>query len=275
MNAEQINKDLRPLVISAGQDFIAGVRRWDIFARLGWLEVKRRYRRTILGPFWGTANLAVFILAMGTVGGGIFGKGLAEYLPFLATGMIVWVLISTIITESCTLFMASQNLYRQMQFNYSMLAYALVWRNLIVFLHNVVPYLIIVALLVPHFITPWTLLMIPGMVIIVLNGVWIALLLGLVCLRFRDIQQLVTTFIQIGLFITPVLWPPDRLHGIQHVVFVDANPLYNLMEVVRAPLLGEAPSLRVYSTIFIITIVGWAITFLFFHYFRKRISYWA
>jgi ABC-type polysaccharide/polyol phosphate export permease len=275
MDAEQIHADLQPLIISAEQDFFTGLERWDIFARLGWLEVKRRYRRTILGPFWGTANLTVFILAMGTVGGGIFGRSLADYLPFLATGMIVWVLISTIINESCSLFITSQNLYRQIQFNYSVLAYALVWRNVIVFLHNVVPYFIIVALLVPHFITLWTLMVIPGIFIIVLNGIWIALFLGLVCLRFRDLQQLVTTFIQIGLFITPILWHPNSLHGIRHIIFVNANPLYNLMEVARAPLLGEAPSMTVYGAVVVITILGWVMTFSFFRYFRKRISYWA
>jgi homopolymeric O-antigen transport system permease protein len=275
MGAEQMHADLQPLIITAGQDFFAGLQRWDIFVRLGWFEVKRRYRRTILGPFWGTANLAVFILAMGTVGGGILGKGLADYLPFLASGMIVWVFISAVVNESCSLFMASQNLYRQMQFNYSILAYALVWRNFIVFLHNIVPYFIIVVLLVPHFITPWTLLVIPGLFIVALNGVWIALFLGMICLRFRDIQQLVATFIQIGLFITPILWTPDRLQGMRHLVFVDANPLYNLMEVVRAPLLGAAPSMTVYGVALIITIVGWAITFIFFSHFRKRIAYWA
>jgi homopolymeric O-antigen transport system permease protein len=275
MDSEQIPADLRPHIVTAGQDFIAGLQRWDIFARLGWFEVKRRYRRTILGPFWGTANLAVFILAMGTVGGGIFGRQLAEYLPFLATGMIVWVFLSTMISESSSLFIATQNLYRQMQFNYSTLAYALVWRNLIVFLHNAIPYLIVVLLFVPHFITLRTLLIFPGLVIIILNGIWIALFLGTTCLRFRDLQQLVTTFIQIGLFITPILWPPDSLQGIRHLVFVDLNPLYSLMEVVRAPLLGQAPSMRVYGTVLLITIVGWTITFIVFSYFRKRISYWA
>lgn len=273
--ASQDRSDLQPLTISAGQDFLIGLQRWDVFVRLGWFEVKRRYRRTIIGPLWGTLNLSVFILALGTVGGGLLNKNFSDYLPFLATGMIMWVFLSTVISESCSLFMASQNLFRQMQFSYSSLAYALVWRNFIVFLHNLAAYFVFFILTVPHLITPWTFLVIPGMLILIVNGVWAALLLGMICLRFRDLQQLVTTFLQIGMFITPVFWPPDSLDGVRRLIFVELNPLYSLMEVVRAPLLGTHPSLQVYLTAALITIIGWTLTILFFGYFRKRIAYWA
>lgn len=273
--AGQDRSDLQPLAITASQDFIAGLRRWDVFARLGWFEVKRRYRRTIIGPLWGTLNLSVFILALGTVGGGLLNKHFSDYLPFLATGMILWVFMSTIIAESCTLFLANQNLFRQMQFSYSSLAYALVWRNFIVFLHNLAAYFVFFCLTVPHLITPWTLLAVPGIAIVLFNGVWTALLLGMICLRFRDLQQLVTTFLQIGMFITPVFWPPDSLGGIRHLIFVELNPLYSLMEIVRAPLMGAVPSQQVYLTVALITVVGWTVTLVFFGYFRKRIAYWA
>ena len=64
-----------------------------------------------------------------------------------------------------------------MQFSYSTLSYALVWRNIIAFMHNITVYFAAIVLFVPHIITPWTLLAIPGMMIVSLNGVWISLLL--------------------------------------------------------------------------------------------------
>jgi ABC-type polysaccharide/polyol phosphate export permease len=274
-NAALDRADLQPLTISARQDFFAGLRRWDVFTRLGWFEVKRRYRRTVIGPLWGTLNLSVFILALGTVGGGLLNKNFSEYLPFLAAGMIMWIFLSTIISESCSLFVSSQNLFKQMQFSYSSLAYALVWRNFIVFLHNLAAYFLFFVLTVPHLITPWTLLVIPGIAIVIVNGVWVALLFGMICLRFRDLQQLVTTFLQIGMFITPVFWTPDSLTGIRRFIFVELNPLYSMMEVVRAPLMGTPPTQLAYITAGLITIIGWTITLLFFGYFRKRIAYWA
>lgn len=274
-DAGHLNTDLKPLAISGAEDLVEGLRRWDVFVRLGWFEVKRRYRRTIIGPLWGTLNLSVFILALGTVGGGLLNRNFSDYLPFLATGMILWVYISSVISESCSLFISSHNLFRQMQFSYSLLAYALVWRNIVVFLHNLAAYFIIFLLTVPHLVTIWTLLVIPGIAILILNSVWVAMLLGMICLRFRDLQQLIATFIQIGIFVTPVFWPPDSLNGIRRLIFVELNPLYSLMEVVRAPLLGHAASQVVYLTAIGITIAGWTVTFFLFQTFRKRIAYWA
>jgi len=117
---------LRPLAISAGKDLLNGLRRWDIFTRLGWLEVRRRYRRTVIGPLWGSINLGVMVMAFGFVGGGLLNKNVYDYLPFLGAGMMVWMMISAILNESCLLFVSNENLFRQIQLNYSTLAYTLV-----------------------------------------------------------------------------------------------------------------------------------------------------
>jgi len=261
--------------MSAWQDLGLGLARWEVFARLGWFEVKRRYRRTIIGPLWGTLNLAVFILALGFVGGGILRKGISGYLPYLSVGMIMWVFISTVMNESCSLFIASQNLFRQMQLSYSSLAFALVWRNLIVFFHNIVAYLLFAILFAPHLFTVWAPLAIVGLAINVVNAVWVAMLLGMICLRFRDLQQLTTTFVQIAMFISPVFWTPDSLQGLRRLLFVELNPFYSLIEVVRRPLLGSVPGIEVYAMACFVTIVGCSVTFFFFSRFRKRIAYWA
>jgi ABC-type polysaccharide/polyol phosphate export permease len=179
------------------------------------------------------------------------------------------------ISESCSLFLAGQNLYRQMQFDYSTLAYALVWRNLVAFLHNLVVYAAAVLIFSPHLVQPVIFLAIPGLFLVLLNGVWLALLLGIFCLRFRDLQQLVTNIVQIAIFVTPIFWPPDALKGMNRIVFVTLNPLYHIIEVVRAPLVGQLPSLTTYVGVVLIAIVGWTTTYFVFRYFRKRIAYWT
>lgn len=271
----QHRSDLRPLTMSAGEDLLAGAFNWGVFTRLGWLEVKRRYRRTVIGPLWGSINLTVFVLALGTVGGGLLDKNFAEYLPFLAAGMIVWFWLSSTINESCTLFIAAATLFRQMQFSYSTLALALVWRNFVAFLHNIAIYFIAILLFVPHHLTLQTLWVVPGVIVVLFNSVWVALLLGMLCLRFRDLQQMVATFVQIAMFITPIFWPPDKLDGIRRLIFVDLNPLYSLIEIVRAPLLGTGPEFVAVAGAVVITVVGWSITFVLFGVFRRRIAYWA
>jgi ABC-type polysaccharide/polyol phosphate export permease len=77
------------------------------------------------------------------------------------------------------------------------------------------------------------------------------------------------------MFITPIFWPPDTLKGTEHLVFVDFNPFYHVISVVREPLLGQVPSIANYLSVLSLTIAGWALTYLFLRRFRSRIAYWS
>lgn len=266
---------LRSLSTTAWEDLAGGLLRSELWGRIGWLDVKRRYRRTMIGPFWSSITLAVYTVSVGLVGAGLWGQNINEYLPYLISGMIVWTLLSTIINEACTLFISGQALFRNVNFEYSVLAYALVWRNFIIFLHNMVVYVLVVLLLKPGLLGPMILVAVPGVLLVLLNGVWIALLSGLFCLRFRDVQQIIQTAIQILMLITPIFWIADRLTGLTYFVFVTANPIFRLIEVVRAPLLGQMPTLRGYIAVLAITAVGWTMTYVMFRLFRRRIAYWS
>src|SRR6266436_2920720 len=188
---KKVDIGLRSLASNAAEDLIGGLQRTDLWGRMGWLDVKRRYQRTKVGPFWSSLTLAIYVLAVGSVGAGLWQQDFRVYFPYLTSGMLVWTLLSVIITESCTLFVQGHALFRNVRFEYSILAYALVWRNCLVFFHNFLVYAIVVLV----------------------NGVWIALLIGLICLRFRDVQPLVQTAIQIVMLITPIFWTQDALKG--------------------------------------------------------------
>jgi ABC-type polysaccharide/polyol phosphate export permease len=217
----------------------------------------------------------VYVGAVGIVGAGLWHQNIREYLPFLVSGMIAWLLVSTIINESCSLLVSGQALFRNVKFEYSILAYALVWRNFIIFFHNLVVYIVIVGALRPEAIGFIALLAIPGVILIAVNGVWIALLCGMFCLRYRDVTQIVGSVIQISMLVTPIFWPPDSLSGSRRLIFVEANPLYHMVDMVRGPLLGNVPGVISYVVVVLITVAGWALTYRVFRHFRRRIAYWS
>jgi ABC-type polysaccharide/polyol phosphate export permease len=266
---------LKPLSISAAEDIVGGARRWELWGRLGWLEVKRRYRRTTLGPFWSSFTLLIFVIVMGSVGSGLLSRDSSEYLPFLVAGLVIWTMVSTIINESGSALTSGAQLIRQMNFEYSVLAYALVWRNFVGFLHNMVVYLVIMIIYMPQALLSWRLLLaVPGLALLMVNGVWIALVIGTLTARFRDVQQIVQSIVQVAMFVTPLFWSPDSLSGPRRIIFVGLNPLYHLLEIVRDPLLGRPPNLNSYIAVAIITMAGWALAFVVYGQFRKRIAYW-
>jgi ABC-type polysaccharide/polyol phosphate export permease len=190
--------------------------------------------------------------------------------------MLAWTMISTSLGEACSVFIANTNLFRNSRCDFSLLAYALVWRNLLVFFHHLVVYALVVLTLAPSYLlSPAPLLLFPGLALLALNGVWITLLLGMACLRFRDIQQVVITVIQICLLITPILWPADQLVGSGRLVFVHLNPMHHCIDLVRAPLLGTVPAVESYLVVAGLAAVGWLATYFVFERFRARIAYWS
>jgi ABC-type polysaccharide/polyol phosphate export permease len=147
-----------------------------------------------------------------------------------------------------------------------------VWRNIIVFFHNVVIVVIVVVALKVR-ISWQTLLLFPGIIIVAVNGAWMTILFGMVSARFRDVPPLVGNIIQILLFMTPIFWFSSQLGpGAQSIVTY--NFMYHLVEVMRAPMLGTAPSLLSYGFTIAGAIIGWVVTFDLYARFRRRIPYW-
>ena len=258
---------------AAWLDLSRGLANWRLWGRLGWQEIKRRYRRTVIGPFWTSISLAVLVLTLGSLGAGLWGEAANQYLPYLCSGLLVWLMIATMLIEGCNTYVTADAVIKQLRFDYSVLIFALVWRNLVVFGHNFTIFLLI-AIFTGVSVNLNTLLVFPGMALLILNAVWVVALLGLLSLRFRDVQQVVATLVQIAMFVTPIFWPTARLEGAR-VMFIEFNPLYHWIIVVRSPLLGEVAPTNSYIAMALMIVCGWTITFLLYSRFRSRIAYWG
>ncbi len=244
-----------------------------MWGRLGWAEVRGRYRRTVFGPFWAVVSLAIFMIIFSIVWARLWKSNFVEFLPYVSAGMITWTMLSAIINEGCATFTTAEGLIKTLRFPYTLLTCAVAWRNLILFFHNLVVY-VAIAFFCGVPLTWATLLIIPGLFIVCVNGVWVATLLGMLCARFRDVPQLIAIFLQVLLFVTPIFWTYDQLSGRMGVALVNFNFLLHYLEVVRMPMLGKLPT--AYSWIVVIagTMIGWLITLLVYSRFRRRIPYW-
>lgn len=117
-------------------DLTEGLARWRLWGLLAWQDIKQRYRRSSLGPFWLTISMGVMIGTLGVLYGKLFKMAIQEYLPFLCLGLLTWTFISTSILEGCTVFIASESVIKQIKLPLSSHVYRLVWRNLIILGHN-------------------------------------------------------------------------------------------------------------------------------------------
>src|SRR3954468_8139946 len=93
-----------------GADLVAGLRAWPLWTMLGWNDIKQRYRRSVLGPFWITLSVGIFILVLGIIYSRIFKVEIATYMPFLALGYVLWGFISQTVIESCNAYQEGERI---------------------------------------------------------------------------------------------------------------------------------------------------------------------
>lgn len=253
-------------------DLREGFRLRELWLFLGWRDVRKHYSRSILGPFWLTLSMGLLVGGLGILYSQIFNQPIHDYLPFLAIGFIAWGLISGLIVGSCNVYSAAAASIRQVRMPLSVYVYQFVWQQLITFAHNFVIY-VAVALFFGIWPGLTGLLVVPALLLVSLNGIFAAMVLGPLCARFRDIPMIVASAIQVAFFMSPILWSPEMVP--QRAFFVQANPFYHLIEILRDPLLGSPATLTNWLVCILGTAMFGVVAFLFFSRFRQRVPYWA
>jgi len=258
-------------LILAVNDVFSGLSQYHIWFYLAWQDIKQRYRRSTIGPFWITISTGILVLAMGPLYGALLKQDIGPYLQHLAISMIVWGFISGYINESCTAFISAEGYITQIKMPLTVHLLRVLARNLLYLIHNVAIILVVLFFYPPH--NPKMLVLVPfGFILVFGNLYWIGLLLAILCARFRDIPQVVTNLMQILFFISPIIWKVDMLG--RNRFAADANPLYHLMELIRTPLLGGQVSALSWIVSSTMMVGGAVVTLLAFSRFRSRIPYW-
>jgi ABC-2 type transport system permease protein len=261
----------RSALRDAISDFLDGLRHWELWFTLGWHDVHQRYRRSIVGPFWLTISMGVMIGGLAYLYSGLFGQSLERYLPHVAVGIIVFSMITTIVTDSSVVFISSSRTILQTKAPLSIYVYQMLWRSVLILAHNMCIYLV----LLPFFdFRPGlvTLLAVPGLLLNIVIGFWVGIVIGGLSARFRDVPPIVSSVMQVAFFLTPVFWTPETLKG--RDIFVNLNPFYYLLDIVRLPLLGQVPPASMWLVVIGFACFGGVVAVLFFARYRARIPYW-
>ncbi|WP_108123967.1 ABC transporter permease [Saccharospirillum mangrovi] len=223
-------------------DVASAFRLYRIWMTLGWNDILARYRRSVLGPLWLTISMAVTIAVMGPLYGSIFNIDIRAFMPHLSLGLIAWGFISAQLIEFGEIFQHSAHYLRNMKLPLSLFILRVQYRQLIILAHNlaIIPVLFLILGLPIH----WTLLLvIPALVLIGCNFFFIGLIISFFCTRYRDMQPVLTSLMNLFFFVTPIVWHPDQLSG-QRRFIAELNPLAVYVDLIRAPFLGQVPSLH-------------------------------
>lgn len=262
-------------------DITTAFSRWELWLYLAFHDIRTRYRRTVLGPVWLTITMAVSVVGLGILygtlwsgGKGLFAEGgqLTTFFPWLVSGMVCWQFLNGIVIDGCSVFINNGTLINTVRTQLTLHVYRVLVTQLVTFLHNL-PVFLIAALVVGSPLTPWTLLVIPAAVVLLLNGFWVVMVLGLFSARFRDMPQMAGSLMQLLFFFTPVIWKPEMLGPYRP--YADLNPFTHFLEIIRNPLLGEPPRMISVELVALCTVVGWGLAILALARYRRSLPYWV
>jgi len=253
-------------------DFTESFKRWQLWWLLGYNDVRQRYRRSRVGQLWITISMGIFVVAIGPVYAILFNTEIKEFLPYLTVNIVVWGFISSMINDACTAFIQSDGYIRQERIPKIGFLYRILVRNFLILGHN--------ALLIPlvflafgKSVEPVVFLAIPGLIIVTVTCVLMALFLATICARFRDFPQIVSNVVQVAFFLTPIFWQRKQILADYHFV-VDYNPFASLLSVVSSPILGKVPTMFEYGMCLVMALVVGLVAIPFFARYRARIVYW-
>lgn len=277
-------------------DLRGGLQERQLWSHLGWQDIKQRYRRSVVGPLWITLSMAVTAIALGLLYSQLFGLQISTFLPYITVGFIVWNFMLGCLVEGTETFISNEGLIKHLPAPLSLYSLRTVWRQTLLFAHNLLVYVVIVAIFFGRLSTDykivpegdvqpgldWTMLLaVPAFALLAVNGVWVCLLFGIIATRFRDIPPVINALTSLLFFVTPIVWTTDILTrfsggtGGWRILIAELNPLYHYIEIVRAPLIGSVQSWHHWAVVGGLTLIGWGLALLVLRNYRSRVSYWV
>ena len=253
-------------------DVIEGLKKPQLWWHFAIHDIKQRYKRSTIGPFWLTLSMGIFVTALGIIFSQIFNQPIEKFLPYVAAGLIFWSFISAILNDSGSVFQSSESYLKNVPMPVSVHYYRMLARNFIILIHNI----IILIFVFPLFDVNWTfsvLLVIPGFLLVFLLSAVLGSIIAVFSARYRDVPQIVNSVIQVIFFVTPIFWSTESLPT--RPSFIQLNPIFHMIELVRAPLLGSEPELLSWIVVLCSLFCTIPVAFWLYRAFWFRIPYWV
>lgn len=258
---------------AAYSDLAEGVARHRAWRYLAAEHVKNSYRRTVLGPWWLTAQQAVYVAGLAFVFSQLFHQNLRSFLPFVAVGFVAYVLLVGLVRTGANAFVGSAGIIKSTRQPLSSLVLRNVTVEVIQFAHNSVISLVFFAIgyVRPHV---WLVLFPFALFVIVINGLFLGLWLGPVVARFRDVGPAIESILQVAIFFAPIFYKTSDLSGLRGTL-IRWNPFTPFIDLLRDTVFGVRPAFATWAGVGLFTLVDFVLAVVVFSRSRSRIPYWV
>jgi lipopolysaccharide transport system permease protein len=231
----------------------------ELFYFLAWRDVKVRYKQAVLGTAWAVLQplfgMIIFTLFFGRLAG-ISGDGI-PYPISAYCALLPWTYFSSTVAQAGNSLVGNSNLLTKVYFPRVLLPASSALSGLIDF--AIGTGFLVVLMAFYHVRPTWALLAFPALIVpLWIITVGVSMLLAAMNVKYRDVKHAIPFFVQMLLFVTPVIYPsslvPKQLQWV-----LGLNPLAGLIEGFRKALY---PAKVVPMPLVLVSIAGTAILFI-------------
>ena len=240
---------------------------------IGYLDVIQSYRRSFFGPLWITLSIAIQAISVTFIYSELFKvPDQREYYSYVVCGLIAWAWFSSLLTEMGNVFLSHASYLKNTTINKEQVVWAIGWKNVIIFIHNMFLWIIywLFGAISVNINTLYIFITFPLVFFISLP---VISALGLLFARYRDFSRLIASLITLLLIITPIFWRTEQLTGTRALLY-KLNPIYYLVECIRAPLMGHEITAFTWLALLLIGVFSWTILAPFYFLKKNKLIFW-
>ena len=231
----------------------------QLIAALTARDLKARYRGSILGFFWSLANPLLLLAVYTVVFTKFFPQQVVQPYPlFLFSGILPWTFFAAAVLESTSSISANAGLIKKVMFPAEALPIVVVLSHLV---HFALALPILLAAILAFaamgkFTISWTILLAPVLMLLqTLFVMGIAMTVSSASVLFRDLRDIVSNLMQLGFFITPIIYLIDNIQSRLLRALLRVNPMtpfvvayQDILFFGRWPNLSDVVLIVAYST---------------------------
>ncbi len=212
----------------------------ELFYIFAWRDIKVRYKQTVLGIAWVLFQPLVSMVVF-TIFFGNFAKissGKLPYPLFVMCGLIFWTFFSSTLSLASNSLISNEGIIKKVYFPKVILPLSTVVTGSVDLAINIV--LLFLISLYFHFWPPIAIILfvLIGYLISFLTASGLGLFFSALNVKYRDVRYIIPFFIQLLLFLTPVIYPTSLVKSVNRLIF-SVNPMTGVIESVRAVISGN------------------------------------
>lgn len=240
-----------------------------------WLDIIIRYRKSILGLLWILVPPALYVFGMGLFFAQVQGADPWAFMAHLGIGYLLFRLMTMVLVDSTSILPAHSGYILDGHVRLTDFVLRVVIKAAFYLLTSLVV-LVPVVLVSPNFDAGGLPAAALGMLLLMLNMLWMSGVVSLFGARFPDTHEFMGNVFMIGFILTPILWyAKDAPAGTMHGTLMRLNPCYHLIEIVRAPLLGEPLGRFSLAAVAVMAVVGWIVWVWSFRRYARYVPLWV